>query len=64
MRSIEAMRLTRDRLARAACAALNTAVALRSESFSMFHEDHASPPASGAATSRKPHSSRPKNERG
>ena len=64
MRSIELMRFTSERLARAACAALNTAFWACPASRSVFQAEYMSAIASGSATSRKPAISSLRNERG
>src|SRR3954466_945940 len=59
-----AMRSTSERLARAACEALKTALRLRPARRSVFHAEYASAPTSGIITSVKPVRSNPRNERG
>jgi hypothetical protein len=58
------MRLTSERLARAAWDALYTALRLCSARRSVFQAEYASAPTSGSATSVNPPNSSPRNDRG
>src|SRR6267142_414551 len=58
------MRSTSERLARAACEALKTALRLSPARRSVFHAEYASAPTSGIITSVKPVSSSPRKDRG
>ena len=61
---MEEMRSTSERLARAACAALNTALLLCVASRSVFQAEYASAPTSGSMTSVNPARSSPRKDRG